>query len=497
MLDEDDQRPKTFRVIATMAATFYSLFCLIWILINRIYFKAYYLSTNAAVIGVFLGALLLFQSAGLPLGIWLKLWPRPSRWRLFADVVMFFLWLANLLLFFVYAAYSGMRPTVNRDAVIAACSFVINFFILLSSRIMTVTARKSQGFFYSAPNEDHEVRTPRRRLLTIPVVLGFLLYGVLVLGTLYEVICKIRDWNTYRPTRHMFQVRMAGHLPLFAYLRCEGNSSHTILMEEGMIGSALMAYEFVPAELAKSHRVCFYDRLGAGWSDSIESDKVSRIHTGLNSAVHRTFIRSLILTANLSRPLVLAGHGMGGWHITLYALAYPEDVEGLIYINGARFWANNSAIPSVFAKAAAKANVLKQFNPTGWPRILAEIRPGLVAANFLPYIDWKEISKATQDEILATLFGGSFFAESLNYEKFVFLKQTPKAEGLVKDLSSMFRVLVIDSAKDWFPRAPGNVSSNYTFVHFPNSTHLSLFYSKTFAKPVAREITKFLDKKFF
>lgn len=497
MLDDSGQRPRTFRVIATLAGTFYSLFCFTWIIINRVYLKAYYLSTNAAIIGIFLGATLLLQSTGFPVGIWLKLFPKESRCRIFSDVVMLFLWVANLLLFFTYAGYASTRPTVNRDAVIAACVFVINFFMILSSRIMSGTARKEQSASYSCPQEDHEVRRPNLRSAFMgPLVLGLCLYTLLVFGTLYEVICKVRDWNNYRPNRFMHKVQMTGHLPMYIYLRCEGNGTQTILMEEGLIGTSLVSYEFVPIELSKNYKVCLYDRLGSGWSDSIESDRVTNIAAGLNSNVHRSLMRSLILKANLSRPLVLAAHGLGSWHITLYALAYPRDVSALIYIDGARFWVDNTNITSALEDATYKASILRQFSPTGWPRLLAETNPGAVAAYFSPYIDWNGISEPTRNEILATVFGGSFLAQNLMLDKFMFLKHTKKSESSVRDLAARFPILLIDSDYDWFPKFSRNISAKYSFVHMPNSTHMSIFFSKKWAQPVSQEIVKFLKKMF-
>ncbi len=110
------------------------------------------------------------------------------------------------------------------------------------------------------------------------------------------------------------------------HLYCTGEGSPTIVLDAGM-GNDSLAWAKVQPELSKTTRVCSYDRAGMGWStpgpDPRDADNIA-------SELH-----ALLQQAGVSGPIVLMGHSMGGINIRAYATHYPQDLVGLIFVEGA------------------------------------------------------------------------------------------------------------------------------------------------------------------
>jgi pimeloyl-ACP methyl ester carboxylesterase len=78
--------------------------------------------------------------------------------------------------------------------------------------------------------------------------------------------------------------------------------------------------------LAKTTRVCSYDRAGYGWSDAVAPPR---------DADHIVMeLHGLLAAAGIGGPVVLMGHSIAGIYIRDYATRYPADVAGLIFVDG-------------------------------------------------------------------------------------------------------------------------------------------------------------------
>lgn len=110
------------------------------------------------------------------------------------------------------------------------------------------------------------------------------------------------------------------------YINCIGDQregSPTIVLEAGLTGVSPL-WHWVQQDMAKTHRVCSYDRAGHGWSEPGASPRtIQAVITDLHT-----------LLQNEQSPFVLAGHSYGGPVITNYAAAYPDDVAGLVIMDG-------------------------------------------------------------------------------------------------------------------------------------------------------------------
>jgi len=108
------------------------------------------------------------------------------------------------------------------------------------------------------------------------------------------------------------------------HLYCIGSGSPTLVLESGL-GDDFLTWSRVQPELAKVTRVCSYDRPGLGWSEDRPGPRDS------NTAAAR--LHSLLQAADISGPLVLVGHSLGGINVRDFATQFPEAVQGLVFFD--------------------------------------------------------------------------------------------------------------------------------------------------------------------
>jgi pimeloyl-ACP methyl ester carboxylesterase len=118
------------------------------------------------------------------------------------------------------------------------------------------------------------------------------------------------------------------------HLNCTGAGSPTIVLDAGLGWDSLEWGEIQPA-LAKSTRVCSYDRPGFGLSEA---------QAGPRDAVHIAGeLHALLGAAGVSGPIVLMGHSIAGMYIREYASQYPEQVAGLVFVDSSTPLQNRDA----------------------------------------------------------------------------------------------------------------------------------------------------------
>ncbi|HEX8093158.1 alpha/beta fold hydrolase [Jatrophihabitans sp.] len=110
------------------------------------------------------------------------------------------------------------------------------------------------------------------------------------------------------------------------HLSCAGTGTPTVVLLNGLAETSPLWARVSPA-VARSTRVCAYDRAGQGWSeDSPHAADATNAATDL----HR-----LLSAAGEPGPYVLAGHSSGGVHALTYAHLYPREVAGVVLLDSA------------------------------------------------------------------------------------------------------------------------------------------------------------------
>jgi pimeloyl-ACP methyl ester carboxylesterase len=108
-------------------------------------------------------------------------------------------------------------------------------------------------------------------------------------------------------------------------MECTGSGSPTLVLDAGLGNDGLIWSAVQPA-LSQTTQVCSYDRAGMGWSDPVPPPR---------DADHiAAQLHDLLQAAGVTGPIVLMGHSIAGIYIRDYATHYPEQIKGLIFVDG-------------------------------------------------------------------------------------------------------------------------------------------------------------------
>ena len=159
------------------------------------------------------------------------------------------------------------------------------------------------------------------------------------------------------------------------HLNCTGvraAQAPVVILEPG-IGDFSVEWSLVQPELAKTARVCSYDRAGDGWSEMGPHPRTFK------QIVYE--LRTLLDRAGEKPPYVMVGQSYGGWLVRTYRAAHPSEVAGIVLVDAGeddpeRLTADGSVVrASTLAKGLPIPPV-----KTSDPLRIADIPPDALAA---------------------------------------------------------------------------------------------------------------------
>lgn len=182
----------------------------------------------------------------------------------------------------------------------------------------------------------------RRAVGLFAALLAFLVLA----GTTYQGVATALE--RHRLPRPGGLVDAGGHQ---LHIYCTGEGSPVVVLEAGT-GSMSAAWGWVQPEIARSTRVCSYDRAGLGWSEAGDGSYVpSRVPEEL---------RVLLDRSNETGPIVLVGHELGALYARMYAARFARDTAALVLIDDPV--TGHSSVAPVFPSAwpwLARVGVLR------------------------------------------------------------------------------------------------------------------------------------------
>jgi len=108
------------------------------------------------------------------------------------------------------------------------------------------------------------------------------------------------------------------------HLHCIAADAPTVILEEGA-GGASLNWAWIQWDVAKTTRVCSYDRPGYAWSDPTDTprdaDTVSRE------------LDPLLKSAGEKGPFIAVGHSLGGAYVRMFAAQQHNSVVGLVLVD--------------------------------------------------------------------------------------------------------------------------------------------------------------------
>lgn len=167
-------------------------------------------------------------------------------------------------------------------------------------------ANRQRGFFFW-------VRRILLGLAVVPIALG-------VFGAIYQTIATAIDQRNYPPPGQLVDV---GGYKLHLY--CTGEGSPAVILD-ALFPGTVSNWVWVQPEIAKTTRVCAYDRAGHGWSESGPEPR--------DAEQQARELHTLLANAGIAGPYILVGHSLGGLPTRMFAALYPDEVAGMALIEG-------------------------------------------------------------------------------------------------------------------------------------------------------------------
>ena len=150
--------------------------------------------------------------------------------------------------------------------------------------------------------------------------IAFSIIGLALVGYIYESVAEAADAKAYPPPGQLVDV---GGYRL--HINCAGSGSPTVIIEAGWEDWSTSWAAYVQPEVAKTTRVCTYDRAGMGWS---EVGPLPR-----DAAQNAKELQTLLQNANIPGPYVMVGHSLGGLVVRVFVHEYSSDVVGVVLID--------------------------------------------------------------------------------------------------------------------------------------------------------------------
>jgi len=194
-----------------------------------------------------------------------------------------------------------------------------------------------------------------------------LIIGLALVGYIYEPMAEAADTKAYPPPGELVDV--GGHR---LHIHCTGTGSPTVVIEAGL-GDWSTSWGLVQSEVAKTTRVCTYDRAGLGWSETAAQPG--------DVAQFAAELHTLLQKANVPGPYVMVGHSLGGFIVRIFAHDYASEVAGVVLVDSMNPKQVTESLSNKLAQRSSFQAVLARF---GIGRLLVKlpaIAPSLPAGD--------------------------------------------------------------------------------------------------------------------
>lgn len=216
----------------------------------------------------------------------------------------------------------------------------------------------------------------KRRLFRVLTLILFILF----IGILWQHNMSHYDEKEYNAPGQL--VKVDGHN---MHIYAVGESSPTVVFAAGSgTPCAFTDYYYIQKEISKIVRTISYDKPGFGWSDPTDIPRT------IGKQVDE--LHELLCKAGEKPPYILVGHSLSSLEVIHYAQMYPEEVYGIILIDGGNptFYSNYSEFSALVLNRIFEATRV-----TGVARALGHI--GI----FLPFVGENQRQKLLPADLQA------------------------------------------------------------------------------------------------
>ena len=311
-------------------------------------------------------------------------------------------------------------------------------------------------------------RDMRSRSGRVQLYLVFAILALSAVGGGYETLGEATDSNAVPETGRLIDV--GGHK---LYMTCVGSGSPTVVLEPGAGGTSSQLGWITPA-VARSTRVCVYDRAGRGWSETADTTQDgAQIATDLHTLLHR---------AGVPGPYVLAGHSFGGLYVRIFAAHYSDEVAGLVLVD--------STASKEPAKSVMPASDGTSAGPVGRVPVLASLSARVGLPRLVAQFVWEALPSQSRDEVGASNAQARWVSSTVDE----YLRGTASAQeaASLRDFGDkpLFVLTASQHPASWMAAQDKmlTLSTNSLQEIVAGATHTDLLIDETYAATTAQAI---------
>jgi len=168
------------------------------------------------------------------------------------------------------------------------------------------------------------VSSAMKRVYMLAFALVVLVVLVLLAGAIWTQVLAARAERDFPPEGRFFEVEGQR-----LHVVDRGSGAAIVLLHGAFGGSQDWTATGILDELARTHRVLAFDRPGHGWSE--------RASTAAQSPMEQArVLRAACHAMGVERPL-LVGFSWGGSLVLAWALAWPDEIAGVLTVNGVAY----------------------------------------------------------------------------------------------------------------------------------------------------------------
>ncbi|HFU74783.1 MAG TPA: alpha/beta hydrolase [Arcobacter sp.] len=144
---------------------------------------------------------------------------------------------------------------------------------------------------------------------------------LIIVGFIYEQVSRLNIEEKFPPIGK--KVNIDGHS--LHYVK-KGLGVGSVIFEAGLDPSGTLSWSKVQDEVAPYTSTLSYDRAGLSWSERGQNPKTAdSIATELHTLLEKT---------NMPKPYILVGHSFGCLTLRSFVKKYPEEVAGIVFVDG-------------------------------------------------------------------------------------------------------------------------------------------------------------------
>lgn len=163
--------------------------------------------------------------------------------------------------------------------------------------------------------------------LFLKILLGIIIVLLLSIIVIF-VVHKIKSNNEYNELKDLGYINKysAGDYDLNIYRIGNKNSKHKLIGISGLgVHNYSIEMTFVNEQLKNDYEIIYIDRAGYGYSD--DTSKTQTVEQIVSD--YRTALKS----SGIEAPYILMPHSIGGAYATYWESTYPDEIEGVIFID--------------------------------------------------------------------------------------------------------------------------------------------------------------------